>query len=209
MMKILLSLLLFVPMSALSASFSVPDGASAHALDSLWQQAVTRFAAPESPEFCEDSLYEAASQLLERYPEGSSQRDYIAYRLGIMQKNRPGTQAADFEFIDRDGASHSFLASLRPGVETMLVFFDPDCEDCHALAAKLEAEGTGGRDVVMITPHEVDMQLWQAYASTLPQDWTVGYSPGGLIDADELYYVPQFPTVVLLAPGAIVLSRPF
>lgn len=183
-----------------------PDGEAA---ELVWRLSEKYLSEPASPVFSEDVFYIVAKAMRDMCAPGSSQCDYIDYRLALMEKNRPGTRAADFDFIDRSGARHSFLESLRPDAETMLVFFDPDCDDCHALAAKLEAEGTGGRDVVMITPHEVDMRLWQQYASTLPQDWTVGYSPGGLVDADELYYVPQFPTVCLIGPGAIVVDRPF
>ncbi len=169
---------------------------------------------PQSPVY-DDTAYEQMCRVLSTvYPSKSPQGTYIAYQLECLRKNHPGTTATDFVFIDRDGIQHRLLETLNPQARTILVFFDPDCPDCHSLAdtmgndADIKQQISAGiLQVVFITPFDTPVSLWQSYAATLPHQWIVGYSPKGHIDTDELYYLPAIPAIYLLEPDAIVARR--
>lgn len=169
---------------------------------------------PESPVY-DDAAYEQMCRALSvAYPPESRQGIHIAYQLECLGKNHPGIPAADFTFIDRDGIHHQLLKTLQPQARTILVFFDPDCTDCHSLADTMRNDAdinlqvsAGTLQVVFITPFDTDLTLWKSYADTLPHQWIVGYSPKGRIETDKLYHLPVIPAIYLLEPGAIVARR--
>ena len=60
------------------------------------------------------------------------------YMARNLRKNLPGSVAADFQYTDRNGATHSmhsFNATF-----TLLYFYDPDCENCHEVSAWLKQQ---------------------------------------------------------------------
>lgn len=136
-------------------------------------------------------------------------------RLEGLAKNRPGSMVADFEFIARDGSRHTLHESLKGSEKGLLVLYDPDCGLCNDLERQLAANqvvndalASGELKVVFVTPFEVDEAVWRRHADTLPENWVVGYSPGGEIDVQELYDLGYIPAVYLLSsPSAMVHTR--
>ncbi len=60
------------------------------------------------------------------------------YMLDMISRNRPGTVAADFGFVDRNGRAgtlHSLDARL-----ILLVFNDPGCDKCWEMMPSLLAD---------------------------------------------------------------------
>ena len=212
--------------------FSVAPHASAegaaHAFDQLVSRAsadpvtlqlISRFShrylgEPESP-VRDDCAYEQMCRsLLTALPSDSPEAVYTAFKLDCIEKNALGTVATDFAFIDRSGARRRLLESLAPEARTLLVFFDPDCHDCHAFASSLRADAevaaqiaSGTFQVVFISPYDSHPDFWQSYADTLPPEWIVGYFPQEDVDFDDLYYIPSFPSIYILDRGAIVMRR--
>lgn len=202
---------------AVSSSFRAL--ASHAAADSLSLQLFTELShrylgQRQSPVYHEPSYETICLALAELYPPQSPQRLYIDYQLQSLAKNRPGTKATDFTFIDRRGLSRTLHSTLRHGAATLLVFFDPDCAECHTLAATLSRDpviarqiSDGNLTITLITPFRTDTAAWQRYADTLPSSWIVGYSPNGQIDDDELYDTPSIPTLYILGPDGTVIRR--
>lgn len=205
--------------SADAVTSSFRDLAAHAAADSISLQLVAELShrylgERQSPVYHESSYETMCRALADSYPPQSPQRVYIDYALQSLAKNRPGTQAADFTFIDRHGRTRTLSSTLRPGTPTLLIFFDPDCSDCHTLTTALIRDSAiarqitdGSLAVILITPFGTDPAAWQRYADALPAAWTVGYSPRGQIDTDELYDIPSIPSIYLLAPDGTVIHR--
>lgn len=131
-----------------------------------------------------------------------------------MKKNAPGSPAADFDFVDRAGKLHSLHDYIDGSTELMLIFFDPDCAECHQLADSLRSDtevtdriAAGDLHIVMITPIETDSEEWNLYAATLPPEWIVGYSPEGKVDTDSIYFLTHIPSIYTISPQGIILTR--
>ena len=148
-------------------------------------------------------------------PESQTLEDALKERELYLQaaanKNREGTAAADFSFTLRSGESKS-LYSLEVAGKILLIFYDQDCNSCIsilnqlALSEKLAQQiNKGEMTVVAIYPGEEKL-LWQKHADLLPPNWIVGIDDG-LIEEDELYDFPGFPTIYLLNPDRTVAIK--
>lgn len=131
------------------------------------------------------------------------------YMLGVARKNMPGTPAADFSFTDRKGN----VSSLRKFVDkpTVILFYNPDCQDCHELATAMADDPiikvrliSGGINILAVSP--VDESEWLNHGAWLPDDWTDA-TDKGVIETDELYDFEAFPSLYLIgADGKVILK---
>lgn len=53
-------------------------------------------------------------------------------------KNRKGSKADDFEFIDSDGNKSTLYKSGNGTSSRILLFYDPDCDHCHEVIEMLK-----------------------------------------------------------------------
>jgi hypothetical protein len=86
----------------------------------------------------------------------------------------------------------------------LLCFYDPSCEDCHALMKRLDASPvikqlTGEKKLLMLAVYpEEDVALWRENSSHVPDGWINGYDPGVKIILDNLYDFTKLPALYLL-----------
>lgn len=134
-------------------------------------------------------------------------RDLASYRLERVNKNRPGDIAADFRFVGRDGQAATLHGSIGKGV-TMLLFYDPSCEECSDVIAGLRRTPLQGIERVVAIDIARDRPLWESTAGDMPEHWTVGFALDD-IDADETYVVRALPSVYLIgADRRVILKDP-
>lgn len=137
----------------------------------------------------------------------------FAYRLEMALKNLPGTQATDFPLTLRDGSSTTLHALPAPGANRLLIFYDPDCDHCvdliHTLAANpaVAAAVSDGSLAVTAIYAEGDPEVYARSAGLIPATWTDALTPGNPVENDELYYLPEQPTIYLLDNAGNVLLR--
>lgn len=119
-------------------------------------------------------------------------------------KNRVGTPAADFEFIDSKGRHSSLSRFVKAKGQTLVYFFDSECNVCKALIpnARSAAEGMA---VLAVCP-EADSAQFNEIVSLFPEDWTVARDLG-TIDADDLYIFPALPSAYIISPSLTVLAK--
>lgn len=171
---------------------------------------------PESPVFDPESFLSASDAILEMVRGEIGEA--AALRLGANReqasKNRPGQAAADFIFIDRSGKKKSLRETFSPEAETLLIFYDLDCHDCHVYmdtvasdAATMAKVARGGLHIVAIEAYGADPHRWRQDADRLPASWTVGRSPDGEIDSEEIYSLLRAPTVYILNTDGTVSAR--
>lgn len=132
------------------------------------------------------------------------------FRLASALKNRPGTKAADFKFITRDGSASSLSGFAAP--KLLLIFYDPDCDHCNQTIARLRADDTlnnliaTGKLTVLAVYPETDTPLWESTKASMPANWTVGRDLTRVLD-HELYDFPEMPGILLLDSDKTVILR--
>lgn len=144
------------------------------------------------------------------------------YLLDLSLMNRPGMKANDFRYVLTDGSRHSLSESR--GCETLLMFFDIDCEVCAGVLADMKADtrlkdqiASGNLRVVAVyvSPgHDESGEnesatgadgRWLRYAAeNMPPEWSVGKP---LTDIEDLYDLRVLPVRYLLSPSGTVLQK--
>lgn len=133
--------------------------------------------------------------------------------IEMMSRNLPGTSATDFSFETPDGTSHylyDFLKEFQG--QLLLIFFDPDCENCEETMRQLagdkdvESDIKGGMLKIIAVYSGNNYDSWMKKVETFPSSWTVGINDGS-IEEDDLYYFPSMPTIYLLDAEGTVIER--
>ncbi|MGM9803932.1 MAG: DUF5106 domain-containing protein [Muribaculaceae bacterium] len=124
-------------------------------------------------------------------------------------KNRPGQQAADIAFITPDDASHSLSEYDTPFC--ILLFNDPDCDECaqlkHAITQNqllCSMVEQNKLSIIGIYPYD-DRQTW--LSTPMPGIIVNGWDSQAVIDEQETYYLPKIPTLYLLGANMTVLLK--
>lgn len=155
-----------------------------------------------------ESLFLAIADKMEQlnYPD----MDRIKWFATMTRNNAPGSEAPDFTFIDMaDGKSKNFR-DVQKEVFTVLVFYNPDCRDCHELIDRLHASAVISRRIadhsLMVIGIYIDgdREEWLRYS--LPIPFVTGFDLGSISD-DELYVVPANPTLYLISPDGKILLK--
>ena len=127
------------------------------------------------------------------------------FRQMMELKNGVGSMASDFHFITREG-NESSLHSITPDKDILLIFYDPDCDDCHAAIDSISNANLMEKYEILAIDSEEDRQRWEQTASSLPEGWTVGFATDP-IQEDETYYILSMPTIYLLDKNKTVLLK--
>lgn len=162
---------------------------------------------PYSPVADDDAYAVVADRLLAdgKLDEAELLRIEETHRMAM--KNRVGEQAADFEYTDRTGRRCRLSDETGSKDYLLLMFYDPDCQDCAELEHHLQTASEFKRPdfgVLMVSPYGGG-ELWERHASTIPAEWAVGYTDDA--DLDELYDIRVTPTVYLLDRNGKVLAK--
>lgn len=166
---------------------------------------------PESPYYNEESFipfmkFFSQSELIDR-----PLRDRYKFRLDIAQKNRPGSKAANFKFVTREGEKKS-LYNIKAQNRVLLIFYDPDCQSCKETIDFLATDDNlnslikNGELTLLAIYSGEDKELWDSTKDELPSCWIVGYEPGD-IDEKDLYFFRSFPSLYLLDGNKKVLRK--
>lgn len=135
-------------------------------------------------------------------------RQRLTFRLQLVEKNQPGTTAADFAFTDRQGKKH-WLHEVESGL-TLIVFSDPECEHCHEQMPRIIAcealRDNPHLTVLNIYPDD-NTEAWLREAKPLPSNWIEGHSEDGELHKAQTYYLPALPSLYLLDRDKRVLVK--
>ena len=140
-------------------------------------------------------------------PDEVAERERCAFLLRMVSLNQPGTIAADFRFTDRNGKKGRLHAIKSP--LTLLLFNDPDCENCQKEMPRLIASPllqSPGLAVVAVYP-DADTAIWKNAQSRMPATWTDAYSPDGEVVSRAIYYLPAMPSLYLLDADKRILLK--
>ena len=181
------------------------------ALDSFMQVAELYLYSPDSPMRNDDYFLHFMEYIIESSETTESQKEIASYTIENINKNHVGTKATDFNFTDSDGKDRS-LHSVFPDRETMLIFYDPDCENCHKVISEIindpdisQKVSNGGLGVLAVYSGH-NKTSWLRDLSSFPKEWIVGHETGQ-IDESELYDLREMPTIYLLDNDKTVVQK--
>ena len=124
----------------------------------------------------------------------------VRNQLKLLKRNRVGEIAADFEFVDKEGAKHR-LSEYRAEY-LLLLFASADCEDCKRMKRVIDANTRlwmmlrrGSLAIVAITITD-DTTAWQA--TSVPDRWIEGWDSEQAIEHSSLYDLTTKPRLYLL-----------
>lgn len=141
------------------------------------------------------------------------QKARIEDKIEMVSKNRIGSVATDFSITTISGVQTSLYEFIGEGPgDVLLIFFDPDCGNCEVILGRLGADSKlrdaiaeGALRVLAVYSGD-DEKAWRRKAESLPPTWGVALNKGD-IEEDDLYYLPEMPTLYLLDSGGMVLDR--
>lgn len=135
---------------------------------------------------------------------GEAARERAKYRLQAALKNRPGSQAADFKFISRDGTSLT-LSSLDCETPVLLMFYDPDCNHCSETIEEIKSLNLNNIKIVAIDSED-DRELWDTTKNAMPDSWTIGFALDP-IQNNDIYIFEEMPTLFLLDKSKKIILK--
>lgn len=160
---------------------------------------------PNSP-FHSDELYIPFLRHVTKSPlVNEGRRERALYRLEMALKNRPGTMAADFRFLTREGTTMT-LHEVKSSRPILLIFYNPDCESCEKVVDRLRRQNLTDIFTVLAIDAESDIGRWKATAGDMPYDWTVGHALTPVLEND-LYDLKASPTIYLLDADKKVAAK--
>lgn len=166
---------------------------------------------PVSPVYNEELFIPFLRNMVESPLLTETDKARPEFLLKEAMKNRVGHTASDFEFLTLKGEK-MHLTDVQSPSEILLIFFDPDCLHCKETMATIPYSAdfyskikSGELKVVAVYSGD-EKGLWEAYGSTLPDTWIVGYEPGAIYD-EELYALREFPTIYLLDKDFTVKAK--
>lgn len=124
-----------------------------------------------------------------------------AYQLEMARKNRPGTTATDFAYIDRHGNRRT-LHNTK-GEKLMLLFYDPECEHCSEILRQVHESNIIRNSIdkkeltILAVYTEGNRKAWDGTKNSMPQEWTVAIDESSIVER-ELYALPAMPVIYLL-----------
>ena len=139
--------------------------------------------------------------------DNEAARERIEFKMKMAAKNLPGSIAPDFDYTDRSG-NHATLHGTKAPL-TLIIFNDPDCENCKKVLPRLKREPMFNRSevkVVMVYPDE-ETEAWMTKSDSVPAEWIDACSPGGVITNEQLYHIPAMPSLYLLDENKRVILK--
>jgi hypothetical protein len=135
------------------------------------------------------------------------------YKFDLMciAKNRCGSMATDITYVDRDGRKNTLLRTKYTG-KLMLIFYDPDCDECKETLAALSQNETlnqwiaDRRVTVLAVCTEGEKSAWQQHLASMPNNWTVAFDVSGVNEKNS-YILRAMPTIYILDETHRILGK--
>lgn len=149
-----------------------------------------------------DALYvRFLNKLLVYVPAGDARRERWNFLRELAGRNNPGQEATDFTYYLPDGSRHTLRGTKAEHL--LLLFYDPECENCHAAMQEMKANAAlaeavrSGRVTVLAIYTEGNPDVWKARLGEMPAGWVVG-TDREIIKTKALYDLKAMPTLYLL-----------
>lgn len=140
-------------------------------------------------------------------------RTRLEFQQQCLSLNRPGTPANDFEFLDRNGAKRTLLSCIGGFKKVLIIFYDPDCDDCHQLMEHLQEDQWVNNaidhkwlEIIAIARFEAQ-DRWNETKDSMSKSWIVGLDTTD-VEGNDLYYLPNTPSLYVVdSQGNVVVKN--
>ena len=135
---------------------------------------------------------------------------YALIPLEDIMGTRIGDVATDFAYQTADGQRH-LLSETATDRMTLLLFYDPDCDNCRTMIAHLRNDAVinkqlaKGRLSVFAVYTEEDRDRWRTTLSSMPTNWLVATSSEPPLD--NLYDLTVMPALYLLDAHKTIILK--
>lgn len=184
----------------------------AHARKVLTKTADDYLYNPNSP-FYNEALYGMYLEtLLEALPTSDAMRSSYDFKLKLLKRNNVGGRATDFAYYLPDGTRRTLAATPVKGNRLLLVFYDPECESCHAVLGQMAADRglaeavKAGKLSVLAVYTEGNDEAWRKALPDMPAGWMVG-ADREAVKTGALYDLKAMPSLYLLDGKKTVLLK--
>lgn len=156
---------------------------------------------------CNRHIYKTLIATLLQSKENETVLMRYRYQYNILSHNNEGETATDFPFFDTQFQEYSLSQIQTP--YTLLIFNDPECDECAALRQRLtasrqlsEAIRNKTLSVIAIYPDQAT-DMWKEQMLHYPPEWIKGFSE----DVSDLYDLRKLPATYLLDHSHTILLR--
>lgn len=121
--------------------------------------------------------------------------------IRLLKKNRPGSFANDFNFIDKSGSIQSLYDIKSPLL--LVIFYDPNCHTCYDVIKKLESSELLSNLIIkekinVLTVNLLNEDIQKSLIHNMPISWMSGSNVNQTIINKELYNILAYPTIYIL-----------
>ena len=165
---------------------------------------------PNSPMVSDEMYIMFLNQVLKTSVLSKVEKSRFEYQHRVVMKNRVGSVATDFIYMDKDGKTGS-LHQLK-AEETLLVFYDPECDNCAEIIEKLRYDRRlnskimSGKLRVLAVYAGDNRALWEQHLAKMPTNWSVGRAVSK-IQPLGLYVLRAMPAIYLLDKDKKVVKK--
>ena len=165
---------------------------------------------PNSPMVSDEMYIMFLNQVLKTSVLSKVEKSRFEYQHRVVMKNRVGSVATDFIYMDKDGKAGS-LHQLK-AEETLLVFYDPECDNCAEIIEKLRYDRRlnskimSGKLRVLAVYAGDNRALWEQHLAKMPTNWSVGRAVSK-IQPLGLYVLRAMPAIYLLDKDKKVVKK--
>ena len=165
---------------------------------------------PNSPMVNDEMYIMFLNQVLKTSVLSKVEKSRFEYQHRVVMKNRVGSVATDFIYMDKDGKTGS-LHQLK-AEETLLVFYDPECDNCAEIIEKLRYDRRlnskimSGKLRVLAVYAGDNRALWEQHLAKMPTNWLVGRAVSK-IQPLGLYVLRAMPAIYLLDKDKKVVKK--
>ena len=157
--------------------------------------------------YSEELYYPFAKAIAFSKKISQAEKARFARQEKILANSQVGMVAPDFSFVMSDGQKSNF--GQHKGCRTILMFSDPNCDDCRMLFVRLSADFNmrqliekGQIRFVAINPGEADND-WKMAVKDFPATWIVGASE----EVEEYFDLDNLPATYYLDSEQKILSK--
>ena len=165
---------------------------------------------PNSPMVSDEMYILFLNQIVNTKVLSSVEKVRFEHQYKVVMKNRVGSVATDFLYMDAKGEMGSLYKFKAE--ETLLIFYDPDCDNCTEIIEKLRynrelnAKIMSGKLRVLAIYAEDDVELWKKELVKMPANWIVGRAVSK-IKPLGLYVLRAMPAIYLLDKDKRVVKK--
>ena len=158
---------------------------------------------PNSVHYNETLYAEFLRSMCRKMPKDAVRLTTFNYRLGLIERNAPGTKASDFEYYLKDGSRNTLLRTAVKGDRLLLLFYDPECGHCSEVTDRMRASESlhrailNGKLTLLAVYTEGNDEIWKSTLSDLPEEWLVA-TDREAVRTQSLYDLKAMPSLYLL-----------